>query len=118
MFNSKRRNFPGGHGSKVNCYVRDINSLAEEWRGDQHKISIPRKKKRNFLAESGLLGKIEFSSVMSEDEVSKEICRVFAGVMGLTHENDRGGTPFSLHILTESRCRVPRSVCAIRFILI
>ena len=111
MFNSKRRNFPGGHGSKVNCYVRDIICLPEEWRGDQHKISIPRKKKLNFLAVSGLLGKIEFSSVMSEDEVSKEICRVFAGIMGLTHEMIEEGHRFPYTYLQKAGAG-SRALCA------
>lgn len=47
-------------------------------------ISIPRTEKRNCIAEAGLIGKVEFRSDMSDTEVRKEICKVFAAPMGLT----------------------------------
>ena len=47
-------------------------------------ISIPRTEKRNALTEAGLIGKIEFRSDMSDAEVRKQICKVFATPMGLT----------------------------------
>ena len=60
-------------------------------------ISIPRTEKRNALAESGLIGKIEFRSDMSDAEVRKEVCKVFATAMGLTDAliNRGVGCPFT-----------------------
>ena len=46
-------------------------------------MTIPRGEKRITLAVSGLIGKVEFDSEMSEDEVRTEIWKVFAAPMQL-----------------------------------
>lgn len=52
-------------------------------KSDDH-ISVPRGDKRHSLAKLGLIGKIEFSSDMTDRQVRSEICRAFAKPMGLT----------------------------------
>ncbi len=93
MFMGKRRCSEERNG-KINCYVRDIICLPKEWSDNSPKISIPRNAKRNLLAELGLVGKIEFTSAMSADDIKEEICKVFATPMGLTLESISLGESF------------------------
>ena len=50
-------------------------------------MTIPRGEKRNYLAENGLLEKIEFNSEMSAEDIKVEVCRVFASPMGLSEDD-------------------------------
>lgn len=52
-----------------------------------------------MLAESGLFGKIEFSSTMTAKEMRQEICRVFSIPMGVTEEEIVSGKLFPFHYL-------------------
>ena len=74
-------------------YVRDILCLPQDWIGDEGCIAIPRGERRNLLAQSGLIGKLEFNSEMSDHEVRQEICKVFALPMDLD-ESDGVLFPF------------------------
>ena len=82
--------------AKLIKYVRDIACLPQSW-AQESRVPIPRGEKRNMLAESGLIGKVEFDSEMSEDEVCVEIWKVFAVPMQLlVHQLAPGtqGFPF------------------------
>ena len=50
-------------------------------------IAVPRTTKRSKLGQAGLVGKIEITSVMSDVDVRREVCEVFAVPMGLS-DND------------------------------
>ena len=52
------------------------------------KISIPRGDKRTAVGENGLIGKVQFDSDMSEDQVRREFCKVFAKPMGLGESDE------------------------------
>ena len=81
FFLSKRKK--GCQASKATQYVRDILCLPSSWcTGPQ--ISIPRRDKRSFLTDNGLLGKIEFNSAMSSKDMILEVSRVFASQVGLS----------------------------------
>ncbi len=72
---------------KPTHYVRDIVLLPPECKTTLGKIAIPRGSRRNKLAQSGMVGKVQFSSDMTENEIDVEICKVFAGPMGLTQKD-------------------------------
>ena len=108
---TKRRKFSGGRATKTMHYVRDIVCLPKKWSKNPRRVSIPRKERRNFLAESGLFGKIEFDSDMSADEVAKEVCRVFAVPMGLTTEKIEAGERFRFTYLQRAGAGA-RTLCA------
>ena len=76
--------------NKVTNYVRDILCLPRSWVADDGRIAIPRGERRSFLAETGLIGKVQFHSDMSEKEVRMEICKVFAKPMGLCVVTEEG----------------------------
>ena len=82
MFKPKRAR-RGSSSPKPISYVRDIVCLPKELQAPDGNIHIPRGSRRTELADAGLLGKIQFSSVMSAQEMRSEICRVFAVPMGL-----------------------------------
>lgn len=80
---------------KPTVYVRDIILLPKDSRGRDGVITIPRKERRSKLGVAGLVGKMEFNSNMSAQEVRSEICQVFATPMGLTEsdiKNERSPT--------------------------
>ena len=57
-------------------------------------ISIPRSGKRTKLGKAGLVGKIEIDSSVSDTDVRREMCQVFAGPMGHTSEDIKEGRLF------------------------
>ena len=62
---------------KLYSYDRDIICLPKSYQCDGS-IKIPRKSsERDYLARSGLIGKIRLSSKMTEDEIFREIRSVF-----------------------------------------
>ncbi len=63
-------------------------------KSEDGKVTIPRGTRRTYLAESGLIGKIQFTSDMSAQDICDEICRVFATPMGLEVEETKH-FPFS-----------------------
>ena len=79
-----RRKQKHGQASKVLSYVRDIILLPMEFRSRTGEISIPRSTRRSKL---GLVGKIEIDSSMTDQDVRKEICEVFASPMGLANKD-------------------------------
>ena len=83
LFSRKRaKSAAASNSTKVVSYVRDIICLPREY-CYKDKVVIPRGEKRTMLAENGLIGKVQFHSGMSEQEVRTEICSVFAKPMGL-----------------------------------
>ena len=90
--------------AKSTTYVRDIVLLPEEFRSENGSICIPRSTRREKLGKAGLVGKIEITSSMTEDEVRSEICEVFAVPMGLTVEDIKNGTRFQFSYLLRSGC--------------
>lgn len=91
-------------------HVRDIVLLPEEFRSENGSICIPRSTRREKLGKAGLVGKIEITSSMTEDEVRSEICEVFAVPMGLTVEDIKNGTRFQFSYLLRSGCN-SRTLC-------
>lgn len=91
LFLQKRKKFVGGHGTKTVNYVRDILCLPTFWCKNPRHVTIPRGEKRNYLAENGLLGKIEFSSDLDANAMKLEVCKVFADPMGLSESDLENG---------------------------
>ena len=60
----------------------------------ESKIIVPRGEYRISLSTAGLIGKIEISSTMSEIDIRKEICPVFAQPMGLNPDCNDELFPF------------------------
>ena len=81
FFLKKRKKFC--QASKATQYVRDILCLPRSW-CNKSQIPIPRGHRRNYLAENGLLGKIEFNSTMTSKDIILEVSRVFSSPMGLS----------------------------------
>lgn len=111
FFTKKRQKFPGGRSTKTIRYVRDIVCLPKEWSKNLRHVTIPRKERRRLLAESGLVGKIEFDSDMCADDVVKEVCKVFAYPMGLTPEGIEQGDRFNFIYLQRAGAGC-RSLCS------
>ena len=63
-----------------------------------------------MLAEAGLLGKVEFTSVMSENEIKKETCRAFMVPMGLGEDGLAAGNLFPFRYLQRTGAG-SRSLC-------
>ena len=57
-------------------------------------VSIPCTERRNTIAEAGLIGKVEFRSDMTDQEVRQEICKVFTTPIGLTNAAIEQGNLF------------------------
>lgn len=87
---------------KPTVYVRDIILLPKDSRGRDGVITIPRKERRSKLGVAGLVGKMEFNSNMSAQEVRSEICQVFATPMGLTESDIKNERLFSFTYLQTS----------------
>ena len=83
-FLKKRKKFPGGRACKTTHYVQDILCLPRSWCKNPQHVVIPCGTRRSFLAENGLLGKIQFDSDMSAEEMRIEVCKVFSYPMGLS----------------------------------
>ncbi len=63
-----------------------------------------------MLSDAGLLGKFEFNSDMSGDDVSKEICKVFSGPFQLPSSLIERGERFKFKYLQKSG-EGTRSLC-------
>lgn len=59
--------------SKSDKFNRDVILLPQAFQLSSGEISVPHSAKRNKLGEAGLIGKIELSSAMREEEVCTEI---------------------------------------------
>ena len=96
---------------KVTTYTRDIFLLPHVYKSDPGKVFIPRGSHRSFLGRAaGLMGKIEINSAMSESDVRKEVCEVFATPMGLTQEDLKHGRYFPFSYLQKAGSG-SRSLC-------
>ena len=73
--------------------------LPPDYLDDENHIPIPRLEKRNNLSRAGLIGKIEFNSEMSPDEVRKVICTTFSSPMQLSQEDIERGDLFPFKYL-------------------
>ena len=82
--NKKQKNFSSLRGAKPVQYIQGILLLPKSWCENVKHITIPRGERRSKLAEHGMLGKISFTSKMAQEEVAKEVCRVFIGPMSLS----------------------------------
>lgn len=80
----KRKRGKKAQAVKVISYVRDVILLPMEFKKRDGEICIPRCGKRSLLGKAGLVGKLELSSDMSDEDVRREICEVFATPMGLS----------------------------------
>ena len=65
-------------------YSRNLILLPPQSKSATGEVLIPRSTKKNFLGQAGLVGKVELLSTMTDLEVRREICEVFATPMGLT----------------------------------
>lgn len=70
----------------MNYYVREVVLLPKEY-AKGNIVSVPRCGSRTELGRAGLIGKIEFHSNMSAEEMCTEVCEVFAVPMGLSVED-------------------------------
>lgn len=110
-----RRGTDPGH--KPITYVRDIVCLPQEYQAAisglsaEQNIPIPRGSQRAALAEVGLFGKIQFSSLMTPEQVHKEICQIFAKPMGLSVHDLEDNKFFPFHYLQRTGAG-SRSLCA------
>ena len=109
---SPREQSANGSGSpKATLYQRDIMCLPCNSRGrDDGVIQIPRGKCRARLAEAGLLGKVELTSVMDAEEVKSEICQVFMVPMALS-KNDIANKRFFEFSYLQKTGMGSRSLC-------
>jgi len=94
-FLNKHQRFPGSHSTKTFKYVRDILCLPKEWCSNS---PIPGGEKK-FLTENGLLGKIEFHSATTEQEIMTEMYKVFVRPMGLSSSNIENDKTFNFTFL-------------------
>ena len=107
---SRKRKETARPNPKVTNYVRDIILLPDEFENETGSVCIPRSNNRETLGKAGLVGKIELSSDMTEDEVRTEICELFSVPMGLTTDNIKDGIRFKFHYLQRAGCNT-RSLC-------
>ena len=96
--------------SKLVSYVRDIILLPMEFRSRDGEISIPRSSRRNKLGKAGLVGKIEIDSTMTDSDVRREVCEVFAVPMGLSESDIGKNHPFPFTYLQRAGAG-SRSLC-------
>ena len=71
------------HGKRLQhtnkMFIRDIVCLPASYgKTQKNNIPIPRGRSRSDLAQKGLIGKIEFNTGMTEMDIRREICEVFA----------------------------------------
>ena len=99
FFLQKRKKFAGGHATKTVQYVRDILCIPASWCKNPGHVTIPRGERRNYLAENGLLGKIEFNSEMTAKDIRLEVCKVFVSPMGLSEDDIREGKTVKFRFL-------------------
>ena len=82
-------------GPKETKYTRDILCLPGSW-CTRPRIPVPRRDRQSYITENGLLGKIEFSSVMLSKDIILKVSRVFASQVGLsTSEIEDKGKRFN-----------------------
>ncbi len=111
LFLQKRKKFAGGRATKTVHYVRDILCMPPAWCKNPWHVTIPRGEKRNYLAENGLLGKIEFNSEMSAEDIRVEVCKVFASPMGLSEDDITEGKTVEFRFLQRTGAG-SRTLCA------
>ena len=68
--------------AKITSYVRDAILLPMDFKTPDGDIVIPRAARRTKLGKAGLVGKIEIDSSMTDSDVCREVCEVFATPMG------------------------------------
>ena len=73
--------------------------LPKEWCPDEYHISNPRLERRKILASAGLIGKIEFHSDVSSEQVRKVICTTLATPILLLQEDIQEGRLFPFKYL-------------------
>ena len=93
-----RKRKKSSQSPKETQYVRDILCLPSSW-CTMPWIPIPRGDRRSYLTENGLLGKIEFSSLMSSKDIILEVSRVFASQLGLSTSEIEEGKRFNFLFL-------------------
>lgn len=101
MFQTKAKRRKVESKPKSVKYLRDIFCLPKSCMDEDGTVAIPRSTRRSILAskEVGLMGKIEFSSDWSPNDMKMEICRVFSKPFGLTEEEIEGGKLFAFEYL-------------------
>ena len=87
---------------KATQYSRNVILLPLRYKSSNGEVLIPRKGKRSFLGQAGLVGKIEILSTMTDLEVRREICEVFATPMGLTEDDLKSDRLFPFSYLQSS----------------
>ena len=116
LFENARRSGCGRSGRdrrdvpKVVHYTRDIILLPPDCQDASGDIIVPRSDKRAVLGRAGLVGKIELSSAMSEEDVRKEICEVFSMPMGVSGDDLKTGNLFPFAYLQRAGSGA-RSLC-------
>jgi len=65
------------------------------------------------MGRAGLIGKVQINSTMSESDVRKLICAVFAKSMGLTEEHFQNGQYFPFSYLQKAGSGSEVSVCCL-----
>lgn len=76
--------------------------IPKSWSKDPGHITIPRGDRRSFLANLGLIGKLEFNSEMTEDDIQLEFCHVFGPIFGLPEQDLENGKRLKLKILQKT----------------
>ena len=110
VFEKKKQKKSSSSKKTTSFYVRDIEVIPREWGKDHSHVPIPRMEKRKILSDAGLLGKFEFNSDMSADDVSKEICTVFSQPFQLSLSLIERGERFKFKYLQKSG-EGTRSLC-------
>ena len=110
IFRSTKRGKKNVGTPRSISYVRDIMCLPLRSKSSDGKVIIPRGSRRAFLAENGLIGKIQFTSIMSSQEIEEEICQVFSSPMGLSATDIADGQRFPFSYLQRTGAG-SRSLC-------
>jgi len=95
---------------KVVHYTRDIILLPPDCQDASGDITVLQSDKRAVLGRAGLVGKIELSSAMSEEDVRREICEVFSMPMGVSGDDLKTGNHFPFAYLQRAGSG-SRSLC-------
>ena len=85
--------------------------MPDDHKSEEGIIQIPRAGNRTKLGEAGLFGKIEFTSIMSENEIKMEICHAFMVPMGLCKDDLAAGKFFHFIIYREQEQDPVACIC-------